>query len=313
MMWYIIINIFLILLFPFCFGCGTIKSEAKKVSETSLDSLSVVKYKILPKKYEPKKKVLVIPFTCAWNPDSKYGEKVASDFAKRLKKIPGNLLVYQPKNPSVWKIKGPIPRFGIISDPELINDAAKLHMNYLITGVMDVMKVAQKTNGVWPFRHFDNIFESVLVINIIDTITGALVESHMESEQFAIPCNKTPKKEDELFIKVLKGTLPSLLRKQTKLVTEILKKESWKGKILEVYANPGKIKINAGKDAGIKEGIHLDVLSWGKKIDPPLAPAFYCLGKKIGEIKVISVKEHYSIAIPLNKAPYKPGLPIKFE
>jgi len=309
LMWYIITSILLI----FSFGCSTIKSEAIRVSETGLDSLNIVKHKILPKKYEPKKKVLIIPFICAWDPASKYGEKIASDFAKKIKRIPNNLLVYQPKNPSAWKIKGPIPRFGIINNPDLINDAAKLHMNYLITGVIDVMKVAQRTNGIWPFRHFDNIFESILVINVVDTITGALVESHMESEQFAIPCNKTPKEKNELFNKILAGTLPSLLRKQAKLVVEILEKESWKGKILEVYANPGKIKINAGKDVGIKEGIHFDVLSWGKKINPPLAPPFYCLGKKIGEIKVVSVKEHYSIAIPLNKAPYKAGLPIKFE
>jgi len=308
-MWYIITSILLI----FSFGCSTIKSEAIRVSETGLDSLNIVKHKILPKKYEPKKKVLIIPFICAWDPASKYGEKIASDFAKKIKRIPNNLLVYQPKNPSAWKIKGPIPRFGIINNPDLINDAAKLHMNYLITGVIDVMKVAQRTNGIWPFRHFDNIFESILVINVVDTITGALVESHMESEKFFIPYDKTPKNQDKLFIKVLKGTSPSLIRKQTKLVAEILKHEIWKAKIVEVYDNPGNIKINAGKDVGIKEGMHLNVLSWGKKINPPFSPSFYCLGKKIGEIKVVSVKEHYSIAIPLNKALYKPGLPIIFE
>jgi len=67
-----IINIFLVILFLSCSGCGTIKSEAKRVSQKGLDSISIVKYKILPKKHEPKKKVLIIPFSCAWNPDSNY-------------------------------------------------------------------------------------------------------------------------------------------------------------------------------------------------------------------------------------------------
>ena len=311
-MWFIFINFFLLISLFFS-GCGPVKSGAKKVSQVSVDTLNVAKYKILPKKDEPKKKVLITPFTCAWNPLSNYGEEVSVKFAKKLRGVPGNILVYLPKNPAAWKVTGPMPRFGIINVPGLIKDASELHMNYLVTGIMDVMRVEKKVNGVWPFRHFDQVFEAVMVINVIDTVTGALVESHMESARFAVPINKMPKDQDKLFVKILKNTLPSLLRNQTRLVVKILEKDVWKGRILEVYNNPGKMKISAGKDVGIKEGMLFKVFIWGKKINPPYAPSFYCLGKKIGEIKIVSVKDHYSIAVPLNKADYHSGLPVVFD
>lgn len=305
----ITINLFLVILLFFS-GCGPIKSRAKKLSQVGLDTLSVAKYKILPKKDEPKKKVLITPFTCAWNSSSKYGEEVSVRFAKRLKQIPGNILVYLPKNPSSWRITGPIPPFGIIDAPDFIKEAGKLRMNYLVTGIVDVMRAKKRVSGVWPFRHFDQVFEAVMVVNVIDTVTGALIESHMESAQFAIPANKIPKNQNKLFIHVLKETLPSLLRSQAKLVAKKLEKDVWKGKILEVYNNPGKMKISAGRDAGIKKGMIFEVLSWGKKITPPSTPVFYCLGSKIGEIKIVSVSKNYSIAVPVDKADYRSGLPI---
>ena len=107
--------------------------------------------------------------------------------------------------------------------------------------------------------------------------------------------------------------MPSLLRNEAKSVAKILEDDIWKGRIMEVYKNSGKIKINAGKDVGIKKGMLLKVCAWGKKIKPPSAPPFYCLGKDIGKIKIVSVKDHYSIAVPLNKADYKIGLPVIFD
>ncbi|RLB13017.1 MAG: hypothetical protein DRG39_00280 [Deltaproteobacteria bacterium] len=310
--WFIFINLFLLVSIMLS-GCGPVKSGAKRVSEAGIDTLNIAKYKILPKKDGPKKRVLIIPFTCAWEPLSGYGEKVSVRFARELKRLPGNILVYLPENPSAWKVSGPMPRFGIINLPGLIKDASKLNMNYLVTGIMDVMKAERRVNGVWPFRHFDQVFEAVMVINVIDTVTGALVESNMESAEFAIPLKKMPKDQNKLFVKVLKQTMPSLLRRQTRLVAKVLQKDIWKARILEVYNNPGKVKIGAGKDVGIKEGMLLKVFEWGKRINSPYASSFHCLGKKIGEIKIVSVKEHYSIAVPLNKADYRPGLPVVFD
>lgn len=308
--WFITISLISSLFFS---GCSSVKYKAREISQVGVDTLSIAKYKMLPKKDEPKKKVLVIPFTCGWNPSSKYGERVSIRFARKLRNMPANTLIYFPKNPSAWRVTGPVPPFGIINLPEFIKDAAELNMNYLITGVVDVMKEEKRVNGVWPFRHFDQVFEAVMVINVIDTITGALVESHMESERVAIPINRMPKDKNKLFVRVLRGTMPSLLRNQARLVAKILQDDVWKGRIVEVYSNPGKMKINAGKDVGIKRGMLLKVCIWGKKINPPSAPPFYCLGKKIGKIKIVSVKDHYSIAVPLNKANYHPGLPVIFD
>ncbi len=299
MMWFIIISLIILL------GCGTVEKAA--------DSLSAIEYKILPKKEEPKKKVLVIPFLCAWNTESDFGIKVSERFAKRLKKIPGNLLVYKPKNPHAWKFLGPVPELGIINDPEMIEDARNIGMNYLVTGIIDVMKVAERTNGIWPFRHYDNIFEAVMIINVFDTITGALIESHMESEEFSIPVNKTPKKREEIFRKVIKNTLPGLIRKQTRLCAGLIMKDQWKSRIIEVEENPGKLKIEGGKDVGIKEGMEMDVFEWGKRIIPSSSPPFYFLGKRIGRIRIISVKDNYSIAVPLKRADYRPDLPVVFS
>ena len=104
----------------------------------------------------------------------------------------------------------------------------------------------------------------------------------MESAEFAIPLKKMPKDQNKLFVKVLKQTMPSLLRSQTRLVAKVLQKDIWKARILEVYNNPGKVKIGAGKDVGIKEGMLLKVFDWGKKINSPYASSFHCFGKKIG-------------------------------
>ncbi len=306
------INVILIILVFLFSGCGTVKKEAKKASEKGSDVFEVVKYKILPKKEEPKKKILITPFVCAWNPFSDYGIEVSFKFARRLKEVPGNHLVYLPKNPSAWKIEGPIPKLGIIDDPDMVRDARRLHMNYLVTGIIDVMKVERKTNGVWPFRHFDQIFEAVLVINVIDTITNALVESHMASTRFAIPLKKIPKDKEKLFRKVFKNTIPTLIRDQTKLVARVVEEDIWKGEIIEVEKNPGIIKISAGSEVGIKKGMILSVYNWKEEINIINSRSFRCLGKKLGYIKVISVKKDFSVAVPLHKADYRAGLPVVF-
>ncbi len=291
-------------------GCSPVKKEAKKVSQKGADILELAKYKVLPKKRGPKKKVLIAPFLCAWNPLSNYGIKVSSKFAQRLKHEPGNILVYLPKNPSSWMPDGFVPRFGIIDDPDMVKDAASLNMNYLITGIIDVMKVERRTNGVWPFRHFDQVFEAILVINVIDTVTGALVESHMASERFAIPLKKLTKEENKLFRKVLNNTVPALIKKQVKLAAKVIENDTWKAKIVEIEENPGRIKINAGSRVGIKEGMLLEVHKWGKKLRSSNGNFFYCLGERLGIIKIVSVKKDYAFGVPLNKADYKAGLPV---
>ena len=305
-----IINIVLIILLFLLPSCSTVKKGVKEASEKGVDTFEIAKYKILPKKEEPKKKILVTPFVCAWDPSSDYGIEVASKFAMKLKKVPGNHLVYLPKNPSAWKLEGPIPRLGIIDEPDMVEDACKLGMNYLVTGIMDVMRVERRTNGVWPFRHFDQVFEAVLVINVIDTVTNALVESHMASARFAIPLKKIPTDKERLFRDVLKNTIPVLIRTQAKLVAKVVKDDPWKGKIVEVENNPGIIKINAGRDVGIKKGMILSVYDWGKRMSSINGHSFYCLGKKLGDIKIISVKKGYSVAVPLHKADYRAGLPV---
>jgi hypothetical protein len=291
-------------------GCGTVKKEVKEASEKGIDALEVAKYKLLPKKEEPKKKILITPFVCAWNPSSDYGVKVSFKFAQKLKKVPGNHLVYFPKNPSAWKVKGSIPRLGIINDPDMVEDARKLHMNYLVTGILDVMRVERRTNGVWPFRHFDQVFEAVLVINVIDTITNALVESHMASAKFAIPLKKIPKDKERLFRNVLKNTVPVLIRNQTKLVAKVVENDQWKGEIIEVEDNPGTVKISAGRDVGIKKGMILSAYDWGKEIKTVNGHSFRCFGEKIGDIKIVSVNKDFSVAVPLHKADYRAGLPV---
>ena len=305
-----IINLFLIiLLFS---GCGSVKKGVKNVSEKGVDVLDAAKYKILPKEKSLKKKVLVTPFICAWDPASDYGTKVSVEFAERLKHTPGDLLVYLPKNPSSWKFEGMIPKLGIIYDPEMVEDARDLNMNYLINGVMDVMAVERKTNGVWPFRHYDQVFEAVLIVNVIDTVTGAIIESRMVSGRYAIPLKDVPKLKDRINQIVLKNTISEIIRKQAKVVSEVVQKDIWKGRIVALKRNPGIIKINAGKDVGIEKGMILTVYSWGKEIHSDTC-SFKCLGKEIGKIKIIKVSKDYSLALPLNEADYRIGLPVVFK
>ena len=309
MMSYIINLLIIVLLFS---GCGSVKKGVKSISEKGIDVLDTAKYKILPKEKSLKKKVLVTPFICAWDLSSDYGTKVSFKFAERLKHMPGDLLVYLPKNPSSWRFEGRIPKLGIINDPDMVKDARDLNMNYLITGVMDVMAVERKTNGVWPFRHYDQVFEAVLIVNVIDTVTGAIVESNMVSGRYAIPLKDVPRLKNRINKLVLKNTISEIIRKQAKTVSEVIQKDIWKGRIIALKKNPGIIRINAGKDVGIEKGMILSVYNWGEEVHSNTG-SFRCLGKEIGKIKIIKVSKDYSLAVPLNEADYRIGLPVVFK
>ncbi len=200
--------------------------------------------------------------------------------------------------------------FGIVISPKLIKRAQDLGMNALITGVVNPIEVSEKKKGIWPFKKMVKNYEISVFLNLVDTASETLLLTRVLSKDISFSIEKAKEMDKHLFkVQILEKILPGLLKNFAEETEDALANVPWMGRILSAG---DLIKINAGKDVGVKPGHLFAVFASGKKVKSLDKREFPLFWQKIGEIQVVEVGEKDSLAKPVRGGPFSEGQGIEF-
>lgn len=287
---------FLVLSFSFfpLFSCSTTRSVIKKITPNS-PSL--------------KKRVMVAPLIDQAGIGPERTARIDADFVGLLRISP-HLLIFRTEK-DIYRAAGiKKSEFGIIAPPELIKRARDSGMNALIVMVLNPLEATSRKTGIWPFRDTSRIVEISMLVNVVDTTSGCLYSTSLESEEMAFLLDELPgRDENEVIDQIIEEKMSRILKHQSSAVIKNIVEQPWTGKILTV--DNGTIKINAGKDVGVGPDQIFTVFASGETIVCQAGRSFYLLGKKIGEIKTTSVMGKNSLAVPVAEGAFMAGQVIR--
>ena len=265
--------------------------------------------KITPHRSSLKKRLMVAPLIDQAGLGPERTARIAADFVELLKKSP-HILAFQTDKDISQGTDTKSPEFGIVVPPELVKTARDSGMNALVIMVLSPLEATSRKTGIWPFRDMSRIVEISLLVNMVDTTSGCLYSTRLESEEMAFFIDELPgRDENEVIDQIIGEKMPHILKRQSSAVIKNLMKQSWKGKILSV--DNGTIKISGGKDVGVRPDQVFTVFAMGETIVCKSGRSFDLLGKRIGKIKATSVMEKHSLAVPLAKGSFMAGQVIK--
>ncbi len=275
-------------------GCSTIRSLVSPV---------------IPKGPELKKKVMVFPLVNQAPIEGERARKLDRDFRKSLKSSP-HLLVYTPPEGATMSMTSPL--FGVVTTSRLVEVAEGMGMNALVIGVMNPIEVTTRKSGIWPFRSNKRFYNVSMGVNVVDIITKTFSMTQIESEEFSIPVKDAEGRDEKGIInKGLDEVLPEILKRVTSAAEKGLGSQPWMGKILAVEDKT--VMIDAGKLVGVKPGQTFEVLSVGEAIPSASGRPIQELGERIGEIRVDSVMEKHSLAVPVKGEKFSAGQVVRFR
>ena len=250
------------------------------------------------------KRIKVVPFLDETHLGGGLGQVFTREFTTMIRKIPEVILDEDPLNlPKNASAKS--PRFGIVTPKELIMKAEERGLNILITGVINPVDVTAKRTGIWPFRKNSRFYEISTVVNLIDISTGAVLFTRLESKKFKGTEDEYSDDEKGFMEELMKDHLAEILKKQVSAVSDVLEKAPWIGKI--IAPEDDTIRINGGRDVGIREGYVFRVFSYGKWINAMNGRPYPIRSHEVGEIEVISVGDKEAVAKPLSGGPFTIG------
>lgn len=294
----------LLLLLPFS-GCTKTKTVVRKILPESMTK------KKRPDNPELKKRIMVLPFVDLAGLGKEREKKVMGDFLAVLSKSPDLLLCEAPEGvnlPSQTKLC----KLGIVKpENEFLEKAEDQGMNAIITGVVNPIQSANKKTGIWFLSKSKKMHEISVVINVFDIMSKTLLINNLESEKELVSLEEKSEVNDkqQIMDKLLQKHLSDILERQAEAVAKELSKDPWTGKILAVEKNT--IKTTAGKDIGLRPNQHFTVFARGETISSEGGQSYSILGDRIGEIKVTSIMEDQSLAVPVEEGPFSPGQVIR--
>lgn len=295
------ISILLVILLPFSAaafsGCSTARHLTQKVNPADTPDL--------------KKQIAVMPFETVMGPEWGTGYQISDALTGLLENYPG-LLIFRPdKGESLFSGENQYD-FNVPTSPEIFKKAEDLGINALVTGVLYQVETRTAKKGIWPFRKYVRVFEIFMSVNVQDVISRVLLLSSLESREIPVKLDETDGRKDEDFAEqVMKEAMAGILKKQAAAVSKALAESPFTGRILAV--EPDGITINIGKATGLKPGKYFEVFGRGETILSGNGQTITLLGNRIGEIKVTSVMEKYSLAVPEGEGDYLPGLAIRYK
>lgn len=201
-------------------------------------------------------------------------------------------------------------------DPELLRVAKEKGVNAIIFETINPIELNPVKSGIWPFRK--KVWRCTVSINIdiVDVTSKTILLSKEIADNVTLSSNETTGETEkegtaETKKKALKECLPDILKEAAHSAILSLNQKVWTGRIVSI--NTKEIIINAGSDVGLRPGIVLEVFSEGECVTSFNEQTYQLPGPKAGEIKIVSIQQHYSFAEPLKEGKFKPGQIIKIK
>jgi len=276
---------------PLFAGCGT---------SASLESRG------LPDNDWPKKRVMVMPATDLTGiPLDELIDTVSEEFSKILGKT-GFFNVYHHNKAKKFLLFKP----GEPVDPGLMRKAREMGMNAIIFETINPVETSSVKSGIWPSREKAHRFTVSINIDIVDVDRGTILLSKEIAGKITVRDEETEKGKEkssdvEIKKRVLKECLLDMLEKAAMAASLLLNREVWTGRI-ESTDNK-RIIINAGRDAGLRPGIVLEVFDKAECITSFKGQTYQLPGPKVGEIKTVGIEPRHSTAEPITGTDFKAG------
>jgi hypothetical protein len=287
--------VFFSVLLLFISGCATISSLIPPISD---------------KKW-PKKRVMVMGVTNLSNLSLDESKDVSNDLARGLRNT-GFFNIHQQDEPEGYSIFESETKGNL----DFLKQFSDIGMNAIIFTRLYPINQTNVRSGIWPLRKKAKKFTAILNITVFDVHRKTVILNKDIIENITIPF-KDLKATNENILDVeneklaLRQCLPGMLKRSVKAIYQALNDEIWEGKIISVDTET--ITINAGRDAGLKQGLVLAVLEDGELITTYKGKAYPLTGKEVGKIKIVEIKQRTSIAKPLTTGKFKAGQIIRVE
>jgi hypothetical protein len=305
-------NLWLIIIFIFTlltgFGCGMFKS----IYSFSTHPIETVSGAIAGEEAILTKRSLVAPFVNHAGIKQEMVSGIADRFGDLLRKE-DHISVTMLKDFDRSDVITSSPHYGVVIDGELLKKAEEMGMDILITATINPFDVVTKKGGLWPFRRMKKHVTISLSMNVLDIITGTLVNAETETRKIKRSFEGPEDQYEtwEVDYNILDEELYCILEDQLSNVSEALDSIPWTGKIKLTDNN--NVMINGGDDVGITKGSVFEVFRKSEPIQSLSGKEYFFLGAKQGEIRAEEVKSEYSIAVPLNNEVFEDGQLVRLK
>ncbi len=283
---------FIFLFLTLGMGCGTTKSLYRSVIPDGNEGL--------------KKRIWVMPPLDQAGVGEKKIEEITAKLTDQLAKN-SHFLVYKGTKISSSSQITLTYQSAFILDPALLKSADDMGINVLIVAALNPFETETRRRGIWPFRKTRQEVNISLLVNAVDVIDGSFFLTNLvtkEEEISAEPTEKASIKKTEM-----DEALAELLHDQATAIGDKLRDYPWRGKITS--ADPEGLRINAGRDIGLKTGQVFEVFAKGTSIHSMNGKDFPLLGPKAGEIETVTVMDSTAKAVPLIGGPFEAGQVIR--
>jgi hypothetical protein len=201
-------------------------------------------------------------------------------------------------------------KLGKPLEQELINGATEYGLNAVVFTTVTPVEITPARKGMWPFRKHAEKFTVSVNMDIVDINLGTVIISKdfAEDIKFSGETIITTGKQDpfaERKERALEKCLPEIVEKATKTAIRALNRHVWTGRIVSL--DEGKIMINAGRDAGLRQGIVFEVFCFDECVTACTGQTYALPDQKVGEIRIVSLKMRRALTEPVEGDGFKVG------
>ena len=213
----------------------------------------------------------------------------------------------------VERLKGlPMLKSGQVDNFAVATIGRKLGLNAVITGSLNDIGLIKETEGLILKDTF-HLIQILVSVQVYDTETGTKImdgnfNRKVEIEELDYDLIQS---DEKLILPALNETISDLLAEMGERICWDIEDQPWNGFVTAVADD--KIILSAGELSGLRAGDELEVFDNSRILQGRDGQQFYIHGKKIGEIKIVSVESDRTEAVATSDNGIKPGSSVRVK
>lgn len=178
---------------------------------------------------------------------------------------------------------------GRVDNFALATIGRKLGLNAIITGSLNDVGLISETHGL-ILKDVLHLIQILVSVEVYDTETGTKILDESFSRRVEIEGldYDLMQSEEKLMLPDLSETLRDLLSEMGERICWAIEDQPWNGFISDL--GDDKVSLSSGKLSGLEPGDELEVFDNTRIIKGRDGQKFFVHGKRIGEIKVVTVE-----------------------